>query len=161
MYDIQLIRPLANNISEAKVDIYIQEAERLDVLPIIGAELFGRFESGANLTEEEQIMLEGGVYTTDSGSRSLSGVKMALAYFAYARLVRNNQVNITPYGVVTKMGEDSSPTDYRTVAAVCADAQNIGESLLSDAMRYWRSVNGDCACGNSQKNKRKFVAIGG
>jgi len=160
MDDIQQVRPLANNLDEAKVDIYIREAEHLDLLPVIGASLYARFDDGVNLTEQEETMLEGGDYDGGCGVRHFAGVKTALAYFAYARLVRNIQVNVTPYGVVTKMGEESSPTDYRTVAAASADAHNIGEALLAEAMRYWRSVGEGCACGAGQKAKRKFVAIG-
>lgn len=160
MEDIQRVRPLANNLCEAKVEIYIREAEHLDVLPILGAALYARLDQGEGLTEQEMTLLEGGEYNADCGGvRHIQGVKVALAYFAYARLVRNNQVNVTPYGVVTKVGDESNPTEYRTVAAVCADAQNIGEALLAEAMRYWREVDGVCACG-TQRAKRKFVAIG-
>lgn len=162
MEDIQAIRPLANNLCEAKVEIYIREAEHLDILPVIGATLYRRFEETDTLSPEEITLLEGGYVEGDCGrEQHIEGVKKALAYFAYARLVRNNQVNVTPYGVVTKLGEESASTDYRTVAAVAAEAQNIGEALLASAMRYWHSVSDSCACGRvGQKAKRKFVAIG-
>lgn len=157
--DIKAVRPFANNIPIERVNVYIEEAEHLDIMRVVGVDLYQRFTEGDNLTEQESLMLNGGYYDASGRTHYLAGVKKALAYFAYARIVRNNQVNVTPYGVVTKIGEESTTTDTRTVAAVAAEAQNIGEALLAEAMAYWRNVTEACKCGDNQKAKRKFIAI--
>lgn len=158
--DIRNIRAIAYNIDAERVNVYIREAEELDIRRQIGTTLYERYNNSAELTTEEGIMLNGGDYTAEcGGERHISGVKVALAYFAYARFVRNAQINVTPYGVVTKLGEDSEPTNYKAVAAIAQDAQNIGEALLAECLDYWRTVSGEC-CDKGQREKRKFIAIG-
>lgn len=183
--DIRKIRPIAHNIDVERVDVYIREAEVLDVMPVIGAEIYERFNqlgtivvdaeradleteagediyalSEGDLTTAEHKFLFGGYYDDGCGERFFSGVKMATAYFAYARLVRNAQINVTPYGVVTKLGEESEPTSHHIVAAVSADALNIGKAMLAEAMRYWKQVQGKCCAPTTQRAKRKFIPIG-
>lgn len=158
--DIRAIRPIANNIDEGRVNTYIREAELLDVMPSLGGTLYQRFDEGADLTAEESLLLNGGYYNEDCGGTwKIEGIKVAIAYFAYARFLRNNQINSTAYGVVVKMGEESSTAEYRAVAAQAAESQNIGEAILTEAMRYWDKVSGNC-CDNKRSAKRKFVAIG-
>lgn len=158
--DIRAVRPMAQNLDDNRVEMYIREAEILDVVPAITAEVYEVLDAGENLTAEEQMMLNGGYYDAGCGKRMFEGIKVATAYLAYARFLRNNQVNVTPYGVVAKIGEESSSTEYGLVASRAAEAENIGRALLADAMRYWSSVTDACACGKAQRTKRKFVAIG-
>lgn len=183
--DIRKVRPIAYNIDEERVNVFIREAAELDVIPEIGADIYERFnqlgnivvdaeranlqtEEGADiyalsegdLSTEEHKFLFGGYYTDDCGKgRYFSGLKMALAYFAYARLVRNAQINVTPYGVVRKLGEESEPTSQTTIASVSADAYNIGKALLAEALRYWRKY-GEGKCCSKPIRKKKFLAIG-
>lgn len=185
--DIRKVRDIARNIDEERVNVFIREAEVLDIIPEIGAELYERFNqigkivvdaeradleteagediyalSEADLTTEEHKFLYGGYYTDDCGKeRYISGIKEALCYFAYARLVRNAQINVTRYGVVTKLGEESEPTSQARIAATAADALNIGKAMLADALRYWRKYGtGVCCHRGAQRSKRKFLAIG-
>lgn len=166
--DIRKVRDIARNIDKERVNVFIREAEVLDIIPEIGAELYEHYNqlgtegANSNLTPEEQTFLLGGYYVDDCGKeRYISGIKEALCYFAYARLVRNAQINVTRYGVVTKLGEESEPTSQARIAATAADALNIGKAMLADALRYWRKHGaGVCCKGGTQRSKRKFVAIG-
>ncbi len=183
---IRRYRPLARNIADDRVAVYIAEAEKLDILPAIGAELYQRFasigtiavdDSGAPLLDDagtpicalregelpttEHKLLNGGYYTDAEGClRHFEGLRTALAYLAYGRFVRNHAASVTPYGVVTKLGEDSTPADARTVASVASDATRIGQEHLAAALRYWKSAG--AGCGGSQKSpaaRRKIVCI--
>lgn len=182
--DIRAIRPIAHNIDEERVNVFIREAEELDIIPVIGAKMFNFYnqlgaitvdeentpletENGeeiyslsvGDLTADEYKFLFGGTYTNDCGKEVyFSGLKRATAYFAYARYMRSAQINCTPYGVVTKLGEESEPTDHRTIMAEAQNAQNIGEAMLGEAMRFWSSVQ-DVCCGHKVNPKRKFTAI--
>lgn len=183
--DIIKVRAIARNIDEERVNVFIREAEMLDLIPEIGAQIYERFNqlgtivvdadraelqteegaeiyalSEADLTTEEYKFLFGGYYTDDcGGEKKIAGIKEALAYFAYARLVRNAQVNVTPYGVVRKLGEESEPTSQTTIASVSADAYNIGKALLAEALRYWRKY-GEGKCCAKPIRRKKFLAIG-
>lgn len=186
--DIRKIRQIAGNIKEDRVDIYIREAELLDIVPVIGAELYERVrcigtitldDAGTQLLDEtgdnaiitadenelplnEYKLLNGGYYEDCHGVKCrFEGVKAAEAYFAYARFVRNHPVAVTPFGVVNKLGDESSQADSRTVAAVSADARRIGEMYLTEAMRFWSIVE-QCRCrkGTARTHRRRFVPIG-
>lgn len=185
---IRRFRPIARNIADDRVGVYIREAEHLDVMPVIGAELYERFsqlgrivvdEQGRELLDEQGVriralyegdlpteefkLLNGGYYTgCDGVKRHFEGVKTALAYLAYARFVRNHSTNVTPYGVVTKIGEDSTPVDARTIAAVALDAQRIGQAHLQAARSYWADACQGCECGadEGRRPRKRFIPIG-
>lgn len=180
---IRKYRPIALNIDEKRVEVYIQEAETLDVEPVIGAELCRKFcnlgeiatdKQGTTISDEqnntilagaesdlpttEHTLLNGGYYTDASGQLCrVEGVRVALAYLAYARFIRNHDVNVTPYGVVTKYGEESTPVDARTVTAVSNDAYKIGMEHLESCVRYWKYVSSERI---PAKKKRRFLPIG-
>lgn len=155
--DIRAVRPIAHNIDSGRVDMYIREAEILDVVPAISAELYEVLDAGENLTTEQEMMLNGGYYYDGCAKCKFEGLKVATAYLAYARFMRNNQVNVTPYGVVAKVGEESATTEHRIVVAQAQEAENIGQALLAEAVRYWDSVGEAC---NTPAKKKKFIAIG-
>ena len=157
--DIRAVRHIAHNIDNGRVDMYIREAEILDVVPAISAELYEVLDAGENLTTEQEMMLNGGYYYDGCAKCKFEGLKVATAYLAYARFMRNNQVNVTPYGVVTKIGEESATTEHRIVVAQAQEAENIGQAMLAEAVRYWKSVGDKSACKTTTK-KKKFLAIG-
>lgn len=195
LQDIQKIRSVASNIDIEKINNYIREAERLDLIPVITYDLYKRLDGegveaievgvdrygiaelladeqgnpivveGENTTAET-LMLEGGEYYDRCHRvQYIEGVKVALSYLAYARLVRNHQTQVTPFGVVSKMGDDSNPTDQHTVASVANDARNIGLAMLERCARFWVQVEEcrglyimrEALRGNG---KRKFVVVG-
>lgn len=180
---IRKYRPLAKNICDDRVNIYIREAEQIDILPAIGADLYKKFsqlgdilvdekrledEDGEHiyaleegeLPTEEYKLLNGGYYTDDCGTEHFfMGLKAALAYLAYARMIRNHSTNVTTYGVVVKSGEDSTPADARTISAAALDAQRIGEDYLAAAVRYWKYAT-ECSRPAKSVSRPRFVPIG-
>lgn len=179
--DIRKYRPIAKNISVEEVNVFIREAERLDILPAIGAELYKEFSSLGIITDStgeaicddagQEIfkgvegelptdihkLLNGGEYTTASGELvRFEGIRTALCYFAYARFIRNHSVNVTAFGVTQKIGDLSNPIDRETICSVANDAKRIGEEYLGRAMRFWKETHGEA----KPHRRRKFIAIG-
>lgn len=161
--DISQYRPIAANIDLERVRIYIREAQTLDILPAIGAEEFERLNDERlqekDYSPEELLLLKGGTYTDKGGClRHFEGLKAALAYLSYARFIRNHQLNVTPFGVVVKEGDESSPLDVRAVAAASKDAERIGQAYLADCVAFWK---GSCCCAEKKvAHRRRFIAIG-
>lgn len=184
---IQKYRPMAANIKPEAINVYIRESEQLDILPAIGAELYRRYsqlgevdvdvdvqlqdEKGnriyileeGELPTEEYKLLNGGFYTDCTGQvRRFEGLKAAHAYLAYARFVRNHSTQVTPFGIVQKMGDDSNAASDRNIAAVCKDAERIGTAHLQEAVAYWKDwhiQHGQTAQKPAPRRKR-FTAIG-
>lgn len=185
--DIRKIRQIAKNIDPERVNIYIREAELLDLLPRIGAEFYQKLsnigpivlekcrtklqtEDGEDIATENEYdlpvnewkFLNGGYYWTKDGEkRRFEGVRAALCYYAYARFIRSHSLQTTPYGVVNKTGDDSSNVDIKTVAAMSEEARKIAEEYLSQSLMFWNEVKkkDDIETGKARP-RRKFVPIG-
>lgn len=185
--DIRRYREIAANTQRNRVEIFIRETEELDIIPLLGVDEYRRLSEyssagfllgssvlgynslgggavGPLLTPEEQMLLDGGQYVDSCGCmRRFAGLKAAEAYLTFARFIRTHPLQVTPYGVVVKEGDDSMPASAQGIAAVSKDSEKIGRQYLADAVRYWREVSG-AKCAACQPpvtaSRRKFVAIG-
>lgn len=185
--DIRNIRQIAKNIDLERVNIYIREAEMLDLMPRIGAEFYQKLSNLGPIvlekcrktlqTEDGEIIateneydlpinewkfLNGGYYLTcDGEKRHCEGIRTALCYYAYARFIRSHSLQTTPFGVVTKTGDESSSVDMHTVAAMSSEARKIADEYLSQCLMFWDEVKkkGDISTGKA-KRRRKFIPIG-
>lgn len=156
--DIRKYRQVAANISADRVDVYIKETERLDILPVIGADEYLRLiSSGIDLNDDEKLLLDGGEWVDACGTKHLlSGLKAAEAYLAYSRFIRDHLTQVTPYGVVVKEGDYSQPASVQAVAAKAQEAQKIGRQYLNDCADYWRKVT-DGKEGDRRKSTRLHI----
>jgi hypothetical protein len=99
---------LTQNLDDRDIDPVITEAQEFDIKPVIGAELY--FDMMANLTATKyQELLEGKTYTPNGSANPIyfSGLKMALKYYVYARLLVTDGVKSTNSGFVLKQLENS------------------------------------------------------
>ena len=185
--DIRKVRQIAKNVSDERVEIYIREAESLDIIPRIGADFYQKLdnlgdiilgqtedklktqddcviavENEGDLPVNEWKFLFGGYYKDGCGVlRRMEGVRKALCYFAYARFVLQHSTNVTPFGVVSKMGDDSSAIDLRALTSLSSEARKIGEEYLSGTLAYWNEVRAVNDFNPVPKRaKRRFLAIG-
>lgn len=180
--DIRKYREIASNIQPGKVDNYVRETEELDIIPMLGVDEYDRLDTGGRsfrvgvsvlgadylggvvLTPEERMLLNGGQYIDKCGCKQrFAGLKAAESYIVYSRLIRNHPLQVTPYGVVVKEGDDSSPASAQSINAVSKDSEKIGRQYLADTIKYWRFTQ-ECGCGDCQQpvraSKRKFFSIG-
>lgn len=159
--DIRKVRQIAKNIDKDRIEIYIREAESLDVVPYIGAEFYQKLsnigdivlgktekylldnddnriavENEGDLPINEWKFLNGGYYKDKCGElKRIDGLKKALCYYAYARFIFQNVTQVTPFGVVTKMGDESSSADLTTVRALSSEAKKIGDEYLRQCLK--------------------------
>jgi hypothetical protein len=183
---IRTIRPMAANIDPNRLRMFITEAEHIDIMNAIGAELYRKLDGFGPVTiddegtilcddkghpifvngempvsDEEAMLLKGGYYIDKCGvMQYFEGVCLALAYLAFARLIRGHYLNVTAYGVVVKEGDQSTPADVREIAASAQNAEQIGKAYLGHTIAYWDSVrDGNCRC-DGMRSPRRFIAIG-
>lgn len=185
---IRTIRPVAENIDPNRLRMFITEAEKIDILPAIGAGLYRKLDgfgpvtidsdgtllldehghpifvnAEAPISDNEALLLTGGYYTDNCGCEQyFEGLCLALAYLAYARLLREHSLNVTAYGVVIKEGELSSPADTRDISGAALNTQHIGEAYLGRTLRYWHHISQCKGCGGVTPSKRnpRFLKIG-
>ena len=185
--DIRKIRQVAKNIPDEKIEIYIREAESLDIIPYIGAAFYQKLnnigdikldEVGNYLRDHDDTIistqneddlpinewkfLNGGYYKTQNGElKHFEGIRIAICYYSYARFVLMHSTQVSPFGVVTKMGDESNASDLKTITAISAEARKIADEYLRQSMEYWNEVRSvtDFKPGTARK-RRRFIPIG-
>jgi hypothetical protein len=135
--DIQTVRPVASNLGTTtgvdRLSMYVDEARRMDLQPALSAELLAKIDADATTYA---TLIAGGTYVYDTETYTFAGLKKALAYFVYARMIRANSVNVTAFGVVTKTDPNSEVASDKRLVMMASDAYDTGVAYLQDCMDY-------------------------
>lgn len=175
--DIEKVRPIAQNIQDLnRVQPYILEAERLDVLPVLGASLYRQLVeadytdvdvitiNGVEVSKEDYEEILNGGYYTDCCSKEeqyQSGLISAISYLTYARGIMQNNINFTAFGVVTKKVETSEPASDLVIIRASKQAQTTGLETLRQCVEFLKCKKLIAGCNTkSLRYKRKIKAIG-
>ena len=130
-------REISQNVDQKKIEKYIRESELLDIKKTLGDELF--LDIKAN-QERYKLLIEGGEYDNCGHKECFSGLRSALAYYTYARLVKNGDNNVTRFGLVQKESEYSSSVEFKEKLMAYNDAFSIADSLLQECVRYIKAT---------------------
>ena len=131
------VRP--TSADEALVNRCIEEAQMLDIKPSIGDDVYMRL---FNLDEDAsaQLLWNGGVYQDCSGNnRIFAGLKKALLYYAYARLVRTQGGTSTRFDFVVKADQYSDSADLQAKVQAYNEAFSIADGYKVQALQYMAS----------------------
>lgn len=131
-----LARPC--DVDSGIIERAIEEAEQLDVRPKIGDALFLRLTSGADpITDSVATLLNGGSYEDGCGyGHYFVGLRRALAYYVWARLVKTSINHLTRFGFVQKRDEYSDTVEYRERQAAYNDAFAIADGYMRGCLDY-------------------------
>lgn len=138
----------------------IEEAELLDIKPKLGDELFLRLA-----TQPADELLDGGQYTDACGTvRHFAGLRRALAYYTWARLVKSSVNHLTRFGYVQKRDEYSQATEYRERQTACNDAFAVADGYMKECLAYIQAKPETFAeytlKGKVKANRTKYKIIG-
>ncbi|MCR5863076.1 hypothetical protein LRS05_13480 [Flavobacterium sp. J372] len=136
--DIVKYRQIAKSLNNDKLNESILEAQLLDLKPLLGERLFDNIIA---LPEDYTELLDGGVYTHDGIEYSNYGLKMALAYFAYARYVMFSHATDTPYAFVEKRNTDSQPVTSETKKSLFTTNREIAGKVWNNVRMYLQRTN--------------------
>lgn len=133
--DIAKYRQISKLPNDAKLNEVILDAQMLDLQPLIGENLYNKISTSP---EEYQDLLDGGIYEAEGISYTNYGLKMVLAYFAFARHIMFSWVTDTAYSVVEKLNDNSRPVDIsskKTIYSINRDAafhiwENVKKYLI-------------------------------
>ena len=130
----KLSRPMSIHIDEEKINAYIRESEDIDLRGALGDALLLDIKENP---DQYGTLLDGGVYEDACGAKHvLTGLKTALAYYVYARMVKNADDNVTRFGFVNKDGDYSSRPDYQEKSMAYNDAYSVAASYLKECVAY-------------------------
>lgn len=129
-----LTRGMSVHVEDDKIEAYIRESENMDIKPVLGDALF--LDIKAN-PDKYHLLLSGGEYVAKCGEkRLLVGLESALAYYSYARLVKNGDGNVTRYGYVNKEYEYSNRPEFKEKLQAYNDAFSIAASYMKECVEY-------------------------
>lgn len=127
-------RDMSQHVDKAKIEVYLRESENIDIKSALGDALFLDVK---DKPDNYKLLLEGGVYETECGDKIVfTGLKSALAYYTFARIVKNGDGNVTRYGFVNKESEYSSRPDIREKMMAYNDAFDIANYCLKECVTY-------------------------
>lgn len=149
----ELSRPCS--CDEDVLQRYIEESEMQDIKPAIGDALFLRLMTHV----EYARLLNGGEYEDQHGNTFIfAGLKTALAYYVYARIVKSGTQTVSRFGFVEKDDEYSSRSDFKHRHQAYNDAFSIADGYMKECLAYIQN-NPDIFPDYTQKGKMKTNRI--
>lgn len=139
---------------EAKALAYIYEAEQNNIKPKIGDDLFLRLKDGEN-----PLLLDGGTYEKNGKRYQLNGIKKALAYYAYSRLLESGSVNLTRQGVVNRRSDTANTADEDNIIKISRETYAIADRYMQEVMDYLGA--GEAEMETTQRTSVRLIGASG
>lgn len=113
--------------TDVRIEARIEEAQIKDLKTVLGDAFYWDFVNNIALAKYV-LLLNGGTYLNCEGNEvSFAGIKKALAYYAYARIIESN-IAVTRYGAGVKKTELLEPINASVIAR--ASAQHISMAVV-------------------------------
>lgn len=133
----ELSRPISKQADKNRVSAFIREAEDIDVLPSLGNSLLNTLR---NNPDEHMDLLEGCEYNVNGETLYHVGLKRAVAYYAYARMLQAGDGQVTRYGFVDKNDSYSSEVDSEQRANTYRGAFDIADAYMAQVLDYLQNT---------------------
>lgn len=140
---MKLTRPTSKHIDYEEVETFIRECEDLYIIPAIGLE---RFKNLLRDRKEEKYikLLDGGEYEDKEGTlKKCSGLRFALSYFVYAKMIMSDGGLLTRTGLMQHNDSYASREDDKNRVRRYNDVMEIAETYLGSCLAFLKSVEGD------------------
>lgn len=140
----ELARPVSVHIDEDEVMAFVREGEDMYIVPAVGYAVCKRLAQGNDLSEDENTLLSGGEWKDKKGEvHYCNGLKIATAYFAYARMARSDGSIIARTGFMSHSDEYSAHIADVEKRKRYNEIMSVAEKYLSDALAYLKFLKGD------------------
>ena len=137
------------NAQDALVDRCIEEAQNLDIIPAIGADWWLRVLD-RNDDAVATLLWEGGIYRDTCGNAHIfAGLRKALLYYAYGRIVRSSGGVSTRFDFVVKADQYSDSADLQAKVQAYNEAFANADTYKAQCLAYLNTSETCC--------KRKLV----
>ena len=160
-----LCRPISTHYDDTRIEMFIPEAEQLDVKPILGEQMYIDLleaQTGTTLSVNQVLLLDGGIYTVENRKYIFKGLKVAISYFVYSRLIRNADGQLTRFGFVDKNLNESDRPQLKEKLVAADDAAKSGNAYLNEVLQLIKLNDMDEVYVHPDKSKRTYTinAIG-
>ena len=154
--NIREVKSIALNVDDSRIEPYIEEAELLYVIPAIGAELYQQLNdsilqdnsgnpidiNNSQTFSQDEIsdLMNGCYWDKNIGGEKVkqycTGLKKAISYLTYSRFIRNQNVNVSPFGVTFKTSLDSEKVDDKILMSISKESEKIGQEFLQQCVDF-------------------------
>lgn len=129
---------------DALVDRCIEEAQNLDIIPAIGADWWLRVINN-NDDAVAQLLWKGGVYRDTCGDAHIfAGLRKALLYYAYGRIVRNSVGMATRFGFQIKTDQYSDEAEQSQKTQAYNEAFATADTYKAQCLAYLNTSETCC-----------------
>lgn len=133
-------RPISKQTDENKLLAFINEAEQMNIKPVLGDDLFLDLLENGEEQSNYIVLLGGGTYTVDEQIYTFAGLKQALSYYVYAKYVMVGDFNATRFGVMMKDDSYSSHISAAERSNAYNDSLEIANFYLQECIDYCKRV---------------------
>ena len=138
--DLKYLRPTAE-LDGVRYEPYCLEAQDQDLRPILGDGLFYDLmtefqDTGDSMYAAYQELINGKSYSYNGQTIYFDGIKPMLGYFTLARLVQNHSTNITRFGVVSKVVQQSTPVDPQVLRQVVNELKSNAQTYINQVKQF-------------------------
>jgi len=117
------VKQISDHIDEERIKNAIIEAQEIDLSPIISEQVYiSIIEKKGQYNDNYKKLMDGCIYEYKEQKYELRGIKVALCYFAYARIISGIDVNVTRTGFMQKEG------DYSVHALIKEKIKSVNEA---------------------------------
>lgn len=157
----KLSRPISIHVNEEDVVRFTDETEQLDIIPAIGTDLYLSLLE-APLDEKYTVLMNGGVYTGSDGKKLIfKGLKVAIAYYVYAKMVKNDGRILSESGLLAHNDEYGTKPDDKQKYVSYNDTLNVAKKYLADVLEYLKLTDKTFDKNAKVKNNGvRIIAIG-
>jgi len=133
--DLTSYREISQNITDEKLNIFIREAQVINVRTFLGVQLYLRMlndydTATKTFTTQRYTDLWYGIDYTNTASVEVrfNGLMSAAIYFAYSRFLQQQNTNVGRFGVGSLSQDD---TESSTVASVNTNSRQAANMALA------------------------------
>jgi len=153
---------IAATVTDAQYARFIKDAENMDVVPLLGYPLYkallDNYNSSPSLPTEKYEKLYSG---TDYDEEYCFGIEAYIAYCVYYRMLRENSIQMTAFGVVKKTDSNSEPLGGDDLTGIINIAKEKADFYRKSIERYLRCNYGTYPLySNSKKRNINYKSIG-
>lgn len=170
-----LARPTSVHLDQDEVNAYIRECEDSNIIPAIGWERFkaatglGDWGSSVMANFTPDVFLDGGEYEVKNHcdcegetkeTKYTSGIRKALAYFVYARLLRADGTIVSRAGGMRHRDGFSDHVKDVSSNNQYDDAMDMAQAYLTDALMYLKAHTKQGEVKKPADRRMRIKAIG-
>lgn len=146
-----LARPISQHIDREQLVAYITEVEQLQIRSALGGVLFSNIKQSSSAFA---IILNGGI---DECGEVSGGIRKAVAYYVYARIIREGGTIPTRWGAVEKNDEYATRIDQERKNTIHRECTNIADTYMAEVINYSKAQGWMTTEGINQTRRMAYV----